>query len=177
MGRPIFIAPHVDGSSLEQLTSNPAFDDQAALSPDGRRLAFVSARSGHAEIWLLELSPKKEVNITNHGGGHFRPAWSPDGQWVAFSSDRDSPKPRRPNSFETIQHTELYVMRPDGSGMRQLTHTGCSFAGSPHWSSDGKQIAYYRASFEDVILISDPRRMRATTQIAVVDAGARRNTM
>jgi len=159
---------HVDGSGLEQLTDNPAFDDQAALSPDGRLLAFVSTRSGHAEIWLLELSTKKAVNITNHAGGHFRPAWSPDGQWIAFSSDRNSPKPRRPNSFETIQRTELYLMHPDGSGLRQLTHTN-SFAGSPHWSSDGKQIAYYRASFEDVILISDPRRMRATTQIAIVD--------
>ena len=160
---------HRDGSNLERLTADPAFDDQAALSPDGRKVAFVSTRSGHAEIWMLDLQTKQLKNLTNHAGGHFRPAWSPDGEWLAFSSDRDSPKPRRPNGFETIQRTEIYLMHSaDGSGLRQLTHTG-SYAGSPSFSPDGKQIVFYTSSFEDVIAISDPRRLRATTQIAVVD--------
>ena len=167
---------HSDGSKLERLTADPAFDDQAALSPDGRKLAFVSTRSGHAEIWMLDLQTKQLKNLTNHAGGHFRPAWSPDGEWLAFSSDRDSPKPRRPNGFETIQRTEIYLMHSaDGAGLRQLTHTG-SYAGSPAFSPDGKQIVFYTSSFEDVIAISDPRRLRATTQIAVVDvlSGAER---
>lgn len=158
----------VDGSRTEQLTDDPAFDDQAALSPDGRKVAFVSTRTGHAEIWLLDLRTKQLRNLTNHAGGHFRPTWSPDGQWIAFSSDRDSPKLRRPDGFETIQRTEIYLMRADGSEARQLTHTE-TYAGSPAFSADGKQIAFYTASFKDVIAISDPRRQRATTQIAVVD--------
>jgi TolB protein len=159
---------HLDGSGLEQLTNDPAFNDQAALSPDGSRLAFMSSRSGHAEIWMLDLKTKKTTDIVNHAGGHFRPVWSPDGQWIAFSSDRDSPHPRRPDGFETIQRTEIYLIHPDGTGLKQLTHTG-SFAGSPSWSSDGKQIAFYKMSFEDVITISDPRRLRGTSQIATVD--------
>ena len=162
---------HPDGRGLERLTDDPAFDDQAALSPDGRTLAFVSTRSGHAEIWTLDLASKKLRNIVQHEGGHFRPAWSPDGRWIAVSSDRDSPKPRRPDGFETIQRTEIYVMRADGSGWRQVTHTN-SYAGSPRWSADGKQIVFYKASFEDVIRISDPRHLRATTQIAVVDVAS-----
>src|SRR5690242_2230597 len=68
---------HPDGSRLERLTDDPAFDDQAALSPDGRKLAFVSTRSGHAEVWLLDLRTRQLRNLTNHAGGHFRPAWSP----------------------------------------------------------------------------------------------------
>ena len=44
---------HPDGTGLERLTDDPSFDDQAALSPDGRTVAFVSSRSGHAEIWTL----------------------------------------------------------------------------------------------------------------------------
>ncbi|HEY4213770.1 MAG TPA: hypothetical protein VGM84_20010 [Steroidobacteraceae bacterium] len=159
---------HPDGTGLERLTDDPAFDDQAALSPDGRKLVFVSTRSGHAELWLLELRTKRVSDLTNHAGGHFRPTWSPDGQWIAFSSDRDSPKLRRPDGFETIQRTEIYLMHPDGSGLHQLTHTG-SYAGSPCFSRDGKKLAFYKASFEDVITISDPRRLRATTQIAVID--------
>ena len=160
----------VDGSGLERLTDDAAFDDQGAPSPDGRKVAFVSTRTGHAEIWLLDLRTKQLRNLTNHAGGHFRPAWSPDGQWIAFSSDRDSPKLRRPDGFETIQRTEIYLMQADGSNVRQLTHTE-SYAGSPAFSADGKQIAFYTASFKDVIAISDPRRQRATTQIAVVDVG------
>jgi TolB protein len=159
---------HPDGSRLERLTDDPAFDDQAALSPDGRKLAFVSTRTGHAQIWLLDLQTKRLRNLTNHAGGHFRPAWSPDGEWIAFSSDRDSPKLRRPDGFETIQRTEIYLMRADGSAARQLTHTG-TYAGSPSFSQDGKHIVFYTASFQDVIAISDPRRQRATTQISVID--------
>ena len=162
---------HPDGSGLEQLTNDPSFDDQAALSPDGRVMAFVSTRSGHAEIWTLDLGTKKVRNIINHAGGHFRPAWSPDGQWIAFSSDRDSPRPHRPDGFELIQQTEIYVAHPDGSGLRRLTHTN-SYAGSPSWSPDGARIVFYKASFEDVIRISDPRRLRATTQIAEVDVAS-----
>ena len=160
---------HPDGSGFERLTDSPAFDDQAALSPDGRKLAFVSTRTGHAEIWLLDLRTKQLKNLTNHAGGHFRPVWSPDGKWLAFSSDRDSPKLMRPDGFETIQRTEIYLMHSaDGSGLRQLTHMG-TYAGSPAFSRDGKQVAYYTGSFKDVIAISDPRRLRATTQIAVIN--------
>lgn len=159
---------HPDGTGLQQLTDDPSFDDQAALSPDGHTLAFISSRSGHAELWTLDLASRKLHNLTNHEGGHFRPAWSPDGQWIAISSDRDSPKPRRPDGFELIQQTDIYILRRDGSGLRRLTHTN-SYAGSPCWSPDGKRIAFCKASFEDVIRISDPRHLRGTTQIAVVD--------
>lgn len=159
---------HLDGSKLERLTSDPSFDDQAALSPDGHTLAFVSARSGHAEVWVSDLATKQAHNVINHAGGHFRPAWSPDGQWIVLSSDRDSPQPRRPDGFETIQQTDLYLMHPDGSGFRRLTYTD-AYAGSPSWTPDGKRVVFYRASFADVIRISDPRRLRATTQICEVD--------
>src|SRR5271169_4732757 len=75
MGQADIYRVHPDGSGLEQLTNDPAFDDQAALSPDGGILAFVSSRSGHAELWTLDLATRKVRNITNHAGGHYRPAW------------------------------------------------------------------------------------------------------
>ena len=109
----------IDGASLQRLTDDPAFDDQGVLSPDGRSLAFVSSRSGQADIWILELATGALRNVTNHPGGDFRPSWSPDGQWIAFSSDRDSKKLKF--NFATLQTTDIYLVRTDGSGLRRVT--------------------------------------------------------
>jgi TolB protein len=69
---------HPDGSDLERLTDDPAFDDQGVLSPDGRTLAFVSTRgSGTANLWLTDLAVKKYTNLTKNQGGNFRPRGRP----------------------------------------------------------------------------------------------------
>src|SRR5262249_1269095 len=134
---------HPDGSGLEQLTDDPAFDDQAALSPDGRSLVFVSTRgSGFANLWRLDLSTRKCVALTTGSAGNFRPAWSPDGQWIAFSSDRDTTPGTFPGQWEVLQSTGIYVVHPDGTGIRRVTKTG-GVAGSPSWSADSKRILFY----------------------------------
>ncbi len=134
---------HPDGAGLEQLTDSPAFDDQGTLSPDGKTLAFVSTREGgFANIWLLDLATKKYRNLTKGAAGNFRPAWSPDGRWIAFSSDRDAPESVRPEQWELLQSTGIYMVHPDGTGLRRLTRTG-GVAGSPAWSPDGTKILFY----------------------------------
>ncbi|HVR61788.1 MAG TPA: hypothetical protein VMU50_07795, partial [Polyangia bacterium] len=157
---------HPDGSGLKRLVRDAAFDDQAALSPDGTSLAFVSDRSGQADIWILELATNRLRNITNNLAGDFRPSWSPDGKWIAFSSDRDSKKPKL--TFSTLHSTEIYLIHPDGSGLRRLTEAS-KFAGSPTWSPDGKRLILYQAEIEDVLKIGAPRRLRGTTQIATIE--------
>jgi Tol biopolymer transport system component len=132
----------IDGASLQRLTDDAAFDDQGVLSPDRRTLAFVSSRSGQADIWILELTTGALRNVTNHPAGDFRPSWSPDGQWIAFSSDRDSKKLKF--NFATLQTTDIYVVRADGSGLRQVTRRD-AIAGGPAWSADGKRVLYHEA--------------------------------
>ena len=143
----------IDGSGLERLTDDPAFDDQAVMSPNGRDIAFVSSRSGQADVWVLDLASKGLRNLTSHPGGDYRPAWSPDGQWLAFTSDRDSSgarakTPTSSTGFSPPQETELYLIRPDGTGLRRLTATDGS-VGSATWSPDGARLAFYEASAVD----------------------------
>ena len=144
---------HLDGTGLERLTNNSAFDDQAVMSPDGNRVAFVSSRSGQADIWIVELRTKRLRNLTNHPGGDYRPAWSPDEQWIAFTSDRKSPgaranTPRSKGGFAPPQSTEIYLIRADGSALRQLTNSAAAVGGAT-WSPDGKRVAFYEASPSD----------------------------
>ena len=137
---------HSDGSGLERLTDNPAFDDQGVLSPDGSSLAFVSTRDGRANIWLLDLGRRTLQNLTEGSSGDFRPSWSPDGTRIAFSSDRDSP--RTPQStpgsapFFIPLRTQVYVMARDGTDLQRLSSAADS-AGGPSWSPDGKKVVYY----------------------------------
>jgi len=159
---------NVDGTGLERLVADAAYDDQAAISPDGKSIAFVSSRGGNADIFILDLASKSIRNVTNNAAGDFRPAWSPDGHWLAFSSDRNSKKPIGPGGFAILQSTEVFVMRVDGSELRQITRFD-EVAGSPRWSNDGKRLVFYRADLKAAADIASPRLLRATTQICVVD--------
>lgn len=140
---------HPDGSAVERLTADPAYNDQAAFSPDGRQIVFVSTRAeGFANLWVLDLATRKERALTTGRGGDFRPAWSPDGRWIAFSSDRDSSFPTAKNRWERLQLVDIYLIHPDGSGLRRISQHG-DFCGSPKWTADSKSVVTYCMSAED----------------------------
>ena len=111
------------------LIDNNAMEDQAVISPDGRTIAFVSTESGNADIYSMPFEPEKTrsmdkaVNLTRHPGGDFRPAFSPDGRRIAFSTDRDTEVYGHPGlSFMRQREGEIYVMDADGSNLIQLTN-------------------------------------------------------
>ncbi len=162
---------HPDGSGLERLTDDPAFDDQGVLSPDGSTLAFVSTREGgFANLWLEDLSsPSRRAKpVAKTNAGSFRPSWSPDGKWIAFTSDRDTKRARWDGGWELIQATALYIVRSDGSSLRRLTELG-GYAGSPRWSLDGRKILFYRSTPQDVYPGRFGRNRPAVSQIVSID--------
>jgi len=172
---------HPDGTGLEQLTNDPALDDQSALSPDADKVAFVSTRITHkANIWILNIKNHKLSNLTGTPSiqgektkpdGFFRPAWSPDGKWIAFSSDRNTEWRGHGNGsgWEHVQELSIYIVHPDGSGMRRLSQSGIC-AGAPKWSPDGKRIVFYEIPVEDTWAARRPGlAKKATSQIISVN--------
>ncbi|MEV7045326.1 hypothetical protein [Amycolatopsis sp. NPDC051061] len=149
------------GVGVQALVTGPAVDDGAVLSPDGSKLAFVSTRSADhkAQIWLLDMQTRKLTTLTGTAAlagdpgspdGHFKPAWSPDGRWIAFSSDRDTAWRGHDDGhgWEHTQELSIYVIRPDGTGFRRVATKPGYCLGSPKWSPDGSRIVYYEITTE-----------------------------
>lgn len=117
------------GMSTEPLITSTRWDCEATYSPDGRRLAFTSARSGSLEVWTsaadgsrpLRLTLFERLNVDN-------PRWSPDGQWIAFHASDEGPP-------------DLYVIGSDGGRPERLTRGGEGHLMSS-WSRDGEWLYF-----------------------------------
>src|SRR5437016_4748062 len=82
----IYLVP-VGGGEVRQLTNDEHSSTSPRWSPDGEKLAFVSARDGEDEIWTIDVTSGALKKITTISTGAGDPVWSPDRNWLAFVSD------------------------------------------------------------------------------------------
>ncbi|OJJ94752.1 hypothetical protein ASPACDRAFT_48580 [Aspergillus aculeatus ATCC 16872] len=152
---------HPDGTGLEALVTTDSAEDIGVLSPNGKQLAYVSTQGNYTmNVWVKDLKTGIAQNLTDtaltradntYPTGHFRPSWSPNSEWLVFSSDRNTDWTGHSEGvgWEHTQSLGLYVIRPDGTGLRTLVRQdGYSF-GTPQWSRDGKRIIYNNMTRED----------------------------
>lgn len=128
---------NADGSDQRPLTTTEAQDGWISWSPDGSRIAFQSDRSGALNIHVMDvanglLADEAAVGrLTNSppGRGSWEPAWSPDGMWIAYSS-------------EQAAGSDIFLARPDGTTRQRLSENR-ALDGTPAWSPDSAQLAFF----------------------------------
>ena len=122
------------GPSLEmprELTKHSAIETEPVLSPDGKKLAYVSDRTGQPQVYLMDLSSKKVTRISRKGGYNTSPAWSPDSSMVAFTSQKRGSK------------STIYRVRIDDNlGTQTRVSPENISSESPSWSPDGSMVAF-----------------------------------
>lgn len=112
----------LNGGSPKQLTAHAGFNEQPAVSPDGRYIVFLSNRNGQEHLWRIDIDGKHPVELT-HGTGDGRPTFTADGHAVIFRS---------------LNPSNLLRVDIDGGEPVRLTERG---AFDPNVSPDGKVIA------------------------------------
>ena len=111
---------------VTRLTTGP--DTFPAWSPHGDRIAFTSNRDGDYEIYTVRTGGGGLTRLTRSPGNDAHPAWSPDAEWIAFASNRTGFK----DETGGMSDGEIFVMRADGSDVRQLTENAFE-DGTPAW--------------------------------------------
>ena len=159
---------HPDGGEARRFID----DDEApngVLSHDFRRIAFTeeSKRTDQEEwdarvkvrddgfywehkltwthIWVYDIDTGTRKQITSGDFDHGGPTWSPDGRWIAFTSNRTGTRMGDPDRSD---NSDIFVVPADSGAVRQLTTNPGPDSG-PRWSPDGRWIAYTSSDFEN----------------------------
>jgi len=118
-------------SAPSRLIASTQIDEEPQFSPDGKKIAFTSSRSGSYEIWVCDREGRNPAQLTSSNGPQLgSPRWSPDSRWIAF----DSPKAEAGNS-------DIYIISADGGPTRRLT-SGPANNVRPSWSKDGRWVYF-----------------------------------
>jgi Tol biopolymer transport system component len=116
----------------EPIISSSRLEANAQYSPDGKRIAFASDRSGSMEIWVSDNQGSNAVQMTSLGRAESgTPRWSPDGRRIAFD-------------WNVAGHWDIYTVSASGGNARRMTTDPFDHA-IPSYSRDGKWL-YFASS-------------------------------
>ncbi|MCS6831826.1 MAG: hypothetical protein NZ749_14440 [bacterium] len=143
----IYIAS-ADGSNRKAITDGEGYNAEASFSPDGRKVLFTSDRDGDLDLYEMDLRTGKVKRLTDELGYDGGPFYSWDGKYIVWRANR--PKtPEEVADYKALlkerairpMNLEVWVMRSDGTGKRQVTRLGgANFA--PFMHPDNKRIIF-----------------------------------
>lgn len=146
-----------DGKKIAMVLRDPDYADSAKTKVRKPyvldRYHFKADMKGYLErspvhLYVFDLATKKLDTLTTGAYDETSPVWSPDGQYLAFVSNRTEDPDRNEN-------TDIYVIAAQkGAQMKQLT-TWTGSDNNPTWSPDGKRIAYLRSTSSSNFIMYD----------------------
>jgi len=132
-----------------ELLTNSGADSRPSWSPDGTQIVFSRATidttedgkitiADNLDVYILDLAKHTETNLTNTPAyDDFRAAWSPDGDWIAFTSVRED---INDDGIQNLSDSkDLFIIRKDGTDEKRLD-LGAGQVFTPTWSPDGRMI-------------------------------------
>lgn len=138
------------GGEPVRLTTSRKSDATPRWSPDGKRLAFISAREERPQLFVISPFGGEAERLTESKTAVRSFQWSPDGRSIAFVADQE-PTPeeekRQKDRDDAIvvdrdfRFARLWILDVDGRSKRMLA-TGEGVVSDPQWSPDGKRLAY-----------------------------------
>ena len=103
----------------------------AAWSPDGQQIVFTTDISGRANLWKVRAAGGWPIQLTQSDDRQYSAVWSPDGKWIVYEQDHGGD-----------ELWDLYAVASEGGEEVNLTNTPLIREQDPHWSHDGKTIAF-----------------------------------
>jgi dipeptidyl aminopeptidase/acylaminoacyl peptidase len=107
------------------------------VSPDGKQIAYKSAKAGTYDIWIAGTDGGEPTRLTDMPGREMLPKFSPDGRWIVFEADRGG-----------VNVRDLYLVPSDGGDVVQLTDNPLNDGGAM-WSPDSTKIYFSTGMFWD----------------------------
>ncbi len=148
----LFASTHHDPKSKQYQ------DEELAFRASGKERRYAWDYDPEMEIYAYKEGTKTLTRLTSVKGYDAEAGYSPDGQWIVFSSTRTAfdhaltPAEEKQLATDPAWFAEIYVMKADGSGQRRLTTTP-GYDGGPFFTPDGKKILWRR--FDEQGLIAD----------------------
>lgn len=153
----LFASTHHDPKSKQYQ------DDELAFRASGKERRYAWDYDTEMDIYAYSESTGALTRLTTAKGYDAEASYSPDGQWVAFSSMRDaynrtlSAAEEKQLATDPSFFGEIYIMKADGSGQRRLT-TEPGYDGGPFFTRDGQHIVWRH--FDEQGLIADVWTMK-----------------
>ena len=128
----IWVRETTESSPARRLVASTRGDDNPQFSPDGRKLAFRTSRSGIGQIWVANSDGSNPLQLTFLPDGKTNaPRWAPDGKHIVFASMQN-------------KNRDIFSVSSEGGSLRRLT-SAPSREGRPSWSRDGRWIYFFSA--------------------------------